>query len=833
MKLFANKWIAVILTLLIILTAVIILHLFLIGGIEARLGGSVLGTGKVKLSIHKLGRPFFLFLVLLILKFILARPDPLLHFRRWFERNRRTVVLGLMVLVVASIPRFCNLGGHSVSADELLWIDKGKEIIVHWRVHEFKRATANLAHPGIVPAALIGASYLYLGKDTSPFSFNLADPVIAARLPMAFLGALTCLLLYLLTRAPVGDTVSFGAAFFLALFPEHIAASRVAQLDGTLSLFFMLSLLCYLNYTNRMLTGWKVASAIFFALAMLTKVPALLIPIILAFWKACACLYERREKLRFWEASDLGWLGIGFGGYFLLFTKLWYEPYESVWSGYTYVSPLAAVLNRIVDSIACWPWLQAAAGLAVVYALILMAKRAARGSGRRIGRSVPGFLTVVLCILLCLAFIQVLKKPILNEIRHLSAMQRVGDMGHIKYWMGSVVYAPPRWFYAFMLSIRMQPLMLFFLAFGLVRSCGVVWRRERSWQAYLLFLAAFAIFAGVMSGGNKMAIRYLTPVFPFVCLLSGAGCAHIADSLGSLIAQRANPAGIVFVFLAGVLAVGALVVPLRIIAPDYDIYCNSLVGGPAGATRFIMPGGGVGIREAVEFIKAHAKMEDAIFALGVHGEVRYYWERAEPRDPFRVLINDTKPPHVDWIVIPLTQRLRYPDNAIMKLSKALPPVYSVVRCGVDFMDVYRVEEMTATDGRRYEAEDLKSDLGKEVVDDRALNGGAIRGEGNGRTGMLLYGPYERYGPGQWRAVFRLRGGLAPGGEPIARILVSGVSADDVLASRELRQGDFQTGDEYRDFLIDFSLDHARRLQFCVYSTGTADVWVDRVTVERR
>jgi len=833
MKIFGNRLIALTINLLIILTVILILHIIFIGAVEVRLGNAVQGIGKVKLSIFKLSRPLFLLFIFLMLKPIFARPAPLMRFLQWCARNRRTAALGGLLVIIAGIPRLSNLEGHSLSPDELLWMNKGRELVAYLRAHQFKESTARVSHPGIVPAALVGASYLYLGRDTSPFSFNLADPVVSARLPMAFLGTLSCLLLYLLARGAMGDSVSFYGAAFLALYPEHIAASRVAQLDGTLALFFMLSLLCYLNYAQELRMGWKISSSIFFTLALLTKVPALLIPIILAFWKACACLYERRGKLRFWEASDLGWLGIGFGGYLLLYTKLWYESYESAWSEYTYVPPLAAALNRIVDSIASWPWLHAAAGLVCVYALVFAVNRAVYGREQKIGRKPPASLLALFRILLCLAFVQVLHKPISNEIRHISMIYRLGDMGHIKYWMGSVLHSPPFWFYAFMLSICTPPLLLFFFVSGIVRSCVAVWRRERFWSAYLLCLVGTLIFSGVMSAGNKMALRYLAPIYPFICLFSGIGITGLVIALQRRIPVRTPLMQTLCPLIMGILIVGALAVPLRIVAPNYEIYCNFLVGGPAGALRYIIPGGGVGVREATEYLKAHARAEDSIFAVGVHGEVKYYWQYAEPRHPIPVLVNVTKPPHVDWIVVPLSYRLRNLDTTSIKFAESLPLVFSAIKCGVDYVDVYHAEDKPATETRSYEAEDLRSDLGKEVVDAQALNGDAIRGEGNGQNGMLVHGPYERYGRGQWRAVFRLRGGLPPVDAPIARILVAGLSLDNILASRELRGGDFHTGDNYRDFLIDFSLDRDRRLQFCVYATGTADVWVDRVTVERR
>jgi hypothetical protein len=110
---------------------------------------------------------------------------------------------------------------------------------------------------------------------------------------------------------PPGDATAFWAAVVLAFYPPHIELSRVTHIDSTLTLFFMSSILCYLMYAQQPRLRWNVASAIFFGLALLTKTPAYLLPLILLAWKISVRLYDRRQKSRFWDAGDLLWLGLG------------------------------------------------------------------------------------------------------------------------------------------------------------------------------------------------------------------------------------------------------------------------------------------------------------------------------------------------------------------------------------------------------------------------------------------------------------------------------------------------------------------------------------------
>jgi hypothetical protein len=239
-------------------------------------------------------------------------------------------------------------------------------------------------------------------------------------------------------------------------------------------------------------------------------------------------------------------------------------------------------------------------------------------------------------------------------------------------------------------------------------------------------------------------------------------------------------------------------------------------------------GTGVGSKETAAYLKCHARDDDSIYATTIHGEFRWHWLHDEPRVAPRVLVNRTKPPHVDWVVFPLADRFRPQNEALRALDGKCPRVWAMSLCGVNFMEIYRVEDPPETTGRVYEAEELKTDSGTQAVDNAASAGVAVKGTGKG---ALLYGPWERYAPGAWRAVFRVKergAGNAP-----TRFSVAGISKGEVFGSREARAGDFTTSDAYRDIPVDFTLAAPRRIQFCVDRLGSGDGWVDRVTVERR
>ena len=691
MKIAGNRWLTVALDLLIALTAGIILYVFLVGGITIQVGGAVPGLGRAKLTCNKLVNPSLFLLFLLLLRAITSRPAPISRLRRWCTTNTRTILLTLLVALTASIPRLWNLNGHSLAPDELEWRDGGTRLITGLRAREFKMATEHLYYPGVIPSALIGASYVYLGKETSPLSADLIHPIVALRLPIALLGIATCIAVYLIGRIAFGGAVSFWAAVFLALLPEHIAISRIAHVDCALTLFFTLAVLCYLVYAQCLRLKWKVASAVFFGCALLTKSTAMLIPLILLAWKTCVCVYDRRGRLRFWEASDLGWLGVGLVIYFSLYTRLWHEPHELIWIKFVRRLPPAGVLIAVVNWVSRFPWAQGGGALLCVYILITAAGRAMRGGPPSPRKAAHPVCVGILLTIVCLGFVQVFRKPMVNALLFISTTYHFGDAGHLKYWMGNVVLSPPRWFYLFMLLICTPPLVLVLLICGIVRGCAVLWKRGDGWSAHLLSLLVSLLFIAAMSSSHKMAIRYSAPTYPFICLLSALGLTGIINAIaGSRRAWRPTLHA-----LAGVIIVTSCGIPLARVAPYYDIYCNICIGGLAGASRCISIGHGLGTREAVEYLKSRVKSGDSIYVVGLHGEFRYYWDHEGPGPACGVRINQTSPPHVDWLVIPLGHRMRGLADEELRLTPRRTKVHAVTKCGIDFLDIYRVEGMPA------------------------------------------------------------------------------------------------------------------------------------------
>ncbi|MEI6634167.1 MAG: glycosyltransferase family 39 protein [Chlamydiota bacterium] len=693
MKLTGNRYLVRALDVTTGVSLCVFLYIFFAGTIDLDCGLPMPGMGRIGFSCSHIADPFRVLLIALALRFVLGRPDPAGRLRRWGERNRRPLLLGGLIALTAAIPRMYDLGGHSLFPDELTWIDNGRTLIFEVRVREFKSATARLSYPGLVSAALIGSSCVYLGEGGSTFSYALLSPLVAARLPAALIGTLTCLLLYLFARAALGEGAAFWGAVVLALYPEHIGLSRIAHVDSTLTLFFMLSLLCYLMYARRMRIRWKIVSAAFFGLGLLTKIAAVMIVPCLIAWKTILRLRDRRGTMRLIESSDLAWLGIGLGTYLALFTKLWYAPFGPPWIVYGQFLrrvPFSRAVIVTVGAVGSFPWLQILGVLVCAYLLYALV------AGRSKSAGWPRWMDLVLPVraafiaLLVLAFVQVFRTAMINEVFHTAVMTYLGQRGHEKFWMGGTTLAPPYWFYLFMFVVKTPPLMLALMALGLVPLCRAIVRRETGWDACLMSLLAPLVFITAMSFGNKMAARYIDPALPFLCLIAGLGIEGILNALDAAVARGRAPSSFpTWRAVSGVIVAGLCALPLLYIAPYYDIYCSPLMGGPAGVSRMVSTGFGVGTKEAVRYLKANARKGETIFAAGISGEFRFHWERDTPRAAFTPRINRENPSTVDWLVIPLAHKDRSVERESVREAAKLRRAHAISICGVDFVEIYR------------------------------------------------------------------------------------------------------------------------------------------------
>jgi 4-amino-4-deoxy-L-arabinose transferase-like glycosyltransferase len=167
-----------------------------------------------------------------------VRPEPL-----WGQSARATsraaVVAALALFLLAGFALRCyRLGAESLSEDELNKV----RAVAEYR--ERGLTPANGEHPFLMKALMTASIVASEGWNST--SAARGDPRLrvstetAARLPGALLGALTTLLVFLVTRELFGTEVGLIAAALWAFDPAAVGFNRIAKEDSFLVFFFLL-----------------------------------------------------------------------------------------------------------------------------------------------------------------------------------------------------------------------------------------------------------------------------------------------------------------------------------------------------------------------------------------------------------------------------------------------------------------------------------------------------------------------------------------------------------------------------------------------------------------
>ncbi|KAB8139920.1 glycosyltransferase family 39 protein [Chloroflexia bacterium SDU3-3] len=197
----------------------------------------------------------------------------------WLREDVAALLLRLVVLITALLPRIIQLGMF-VTVDEAdHWIERSTTFLAALRSGDLA-ATAITSHPGVITMWL-GSAGIVLHELA--LQAHLAQDTFAARLalmqlPVALANALGVMVGYALLRRLLPAHTAFLAALLWAADPFLIAYSRVLHVDALTSTFVTLSFLAacvYWNHTPQRRT--LVLSGVFAGMGLLCKSPALVL----------------------------------------------------------------------------------------------------------------------------------------------------------------------------------------------------------------------------------------------------------------------------------------------------------------------------------------------------------------------------------------------------------------------------------------------------------------------------------------------------------------------------------------------------------------------------
>ena len=224
--------------------------------------------------------------------------------------NRTVLAALLAVLVLAGFGfRASGLSAEGLSEDELNKL----EAVTDYREHGL--TSANSEHPFLMKAFLT-CSVVFADKWNSIPSLGGQHPIAtetALRLPGIIFGALTAILIYLLTAELFGAEVGLIAATLWAFDPMAIGFNRIAKEDTFVLFFFLLGNIFWLRgqrvaQVRSTTEGEKYywATAISFAALMASKyLPQMLVVAICYYYifqgvPATTWRLEKKRLLKFW-----------------------------------------------------------------------------------------------------------------------------------------------------------------------------------------------------------------------------------------------------------------------------------------------------------------------------------------------------------------------------------------------------------------------------------------------------------------------------------------------------------------------------------------------------
>lgn len=246
-----------------------------------------------------------------------------------------TPALFMMAIAgIALIPRAWGLMDFLTTDEAYHWIDRTRafrHVLARQRWHE----TVLAGHPGVT-LMWLGSLGLVLedlfSRPGVTGSISLVERLAWMRLPVVVLHTLLIPCGYLLLRRLIAPATALIAGLLWATSPYLIAHSRLLHLDGLLTMFVTLSLLCVLIacHAPRPLP-WMIAAGVLTGLALLTKGPALiLLPIVgvLRLWHIpAATLPTRLYRTTGWY---LLWLSVAVLTVVLLWPALWVVPEQAL-----------------------------------------------------------------------------------------------------------------------------------------------------------------------------------------------------------------------------------------------------------------------------------------------------------------------------------------------------------------------------------------------------------------------------------------------------------------------------------------------------------------------
>ncbi len=260
--------------------------------------------------------------------------------------------------------------GRPIVVDSVEWLRRGARFLLALQAGDWA-GTYGSAHPGVTNMWLIAAGLagraLVRGEPISALATTVLprdaypslEYYIAARIPFALVTSLGAVLIYLWASRIHGREIALMAAILLTLEPFWLGYNRVITTDAVQGNLMVLSLLAFLRHLHGHGRRWALVSGILGGLAMVTKLPALILWPVVVSW---AVLGQRMTDHGPRTTDHGRWVALGailagWGAFamlpaIVLWPALWADPADVVGHevhphGVVHVEPLRVVVHGL------------------------------------------------------------------------------------------------------------------------------------------------------------------------------------------------------------------------------------------------------------------------------------------------------------------------------------------------------------------------------------------------------------------------------------------------------------------------------------------------------
>lgn len=442
---------------------------------------------------------------------------------------KAAVPIALFLFVVTVIIRLNGITTLEPQADEVHWHGRAFQIVESLRTGVYSYATSHLGHPGIFPAGLMGAGE-WVGDQLNKHRGlveggpGFIHHLHSSRIPVVFFSSFAVPLLFLFLYRVTDLLTALLAALLLVSFPAHSFVSRMAHLDGSLTVIVMLTAMSYRRGVKSGKVSYLLLSALCFGMALATKPTALgLIPA-LYLWSRFATdqyssdeakvapalwarLLPRREEIWILVLAQISFAAV--------FTRFW--AHESVY--FLEVVPNLPLADIVYQS---FSEVHETGALGVILIVFLLLAGVYchnwQNESRKIDFRLLAHAIWILATLLALGGLW----PAIPEniCRYWVRVLMLPGVAHESY--GEVINSGYSGYLH--LLVTETPLLIILGVLVTFVSSTCRWIHRERVPEWLKFSTLISIcWIAMMSSSGKQTFRYVMPVIPFIVAIGAFG----------------------------------------------------------------------------------------------------------------------------------------------------------------------------------------------------------------------------------------------------------------------------------------------------------------------